>query len=73
MITTIRWNAHGQRYVVGKDQHGKVGLFADMGNGHWRPFDEEDLRDCRMTLECDPSEVLLCSIYRESPQSIKQE
>lgn len=60
----VRWNANGQRYVIGRDQNGIAGLFADVGNGHWRPFDRRDLEDCRTTLDAEPAEILYVSIYR---------
>lgn len=38
-IPVIRFNAHGCRYVIGKNIDGKVGIYADNGVS-WIPFDD---------------------------------
>lgn len=64
----VRWNAHGCRYVVGRDANGKAGLFIDNGMG-WVPFDEHDLEGCRRTLGAETGETLYVSIYRMKDDS----
>lgn len=61
-MPVIRFNAHGCRYVVGKNTDGRVGLFTDNGES-WIPFDEIDLDDCRCELGAEVGEVLYVSLY----------
>lgn len=66
--SVVRWNAHGCRYVVGKNVDGRTGLFVDNGVS-WIPFDEQDLDEARLTLNAQVGEVLYVSIYRMPEES----